>query len=312
MNETMIPVYFVNGFLESGKTTFIRGLLGDPDFTQGHRILLVRCEDGEEEYSEEFLQKNNVALADVDSIDAFEADNLRALSDEAGAAAVFVECNGMWDSRKMIFSFPEAWRLIMVITLVDAGTYELYSANMGNFMFSHISQADAIMINRCTDELKEMLYRRNLIAMNPKASIELVDPDGNTEDYVLNLPVPYDLDAETVDILPEHFGIWYIDALRSPSRYDGKKIRVTGEVRRGEGLCRVGRLSMVCCAEDMTFYGAVCRGAEADKWQEGDWVTAAGTVRIEQLPVYHGEGPVLLVTEWEAAEPPEDKVLYLV
>ena len=43
-----IPVYLINGFLESGKTTFIKTTLEDPEFINGDRILLLVCEEGEE------------------------------------------------------------------------------------------------------------------------------------------------------------------------------------------------------------------------------------------------------------------------
>ena len=44
-----IPVYLFTGFLESGKTSFIRDLLNDPNFAEGERTLLFLCEEGEEE-----------------------------------------------------------------------------------------------------------------------------------------------------------------------------------------------------------------------------------------------------------------------
>ena len=43
------PVYLVTGFLESGKTTFIRETLMDKRFCEGERILVLLCETGEVE-----------------------------------------------------------------------------------------------------------------------------------------------------------------------------------------------------------------------------------------------------------------------
>ena len=47
-----IPVFIINGFLESGKTTFIKETLASEDFNDGSRSLVIACEDGEEEYNE--------------------------------------------------------------------------------------------------------------------------------------------------------------------------------------------------------------------------------------------------------------------
>ena len=45
-----IPVYLVTGFLDSGKTNFINGVLED-GFARQDKTLLLRCEEGEEEYN---------------------------------------------------------------------------------------------------------------------------------------------------------------------------------------------------------------------------------------------------------------------
>ena len=54
-----VPVYLITGFLESGKTTFLQGVLGDPDFSQGERTLLIVCEEGIEEYDKKILSSAN-------------------------------------------------------------------------------------------------------------------------------------------------------------------------------------------------------------------------------------------------------------
>ncbi len=81
------------------------------------------------------------------------------------------------------------------------------------------------MFNRCTDELKDMLYKKNIKAMNPRAAIYLDDVNGNSEDYARNMPLPFDVDADIIDIQPEDYGLWYIDATGDPMKYDGKTVR---------------------------------------------------------------------------------------
>ena len=50
-----IPVYLFAGFLESGKTTFINGILQD-GFARDARTLLICCEEGAEEYDPKVLR----------------------------------------------------------------------------------------------------------------------------------------------------------------------------------------------------------------------------------------------------------------
>ena len=57
-----IPVFLFTGFLESGKTSFIRDTVEDPNFTEGDKILVIACEEGEEEYDAKSLATNKVIL----------------------------------------------------------------------------------------------------------------------------------------------------------------------------------------------------------------------------------------------------------
>ena len=149
------------------------------------------------------------------------------------------------------------------MTTVDASTFELYSNNMGPMMFEHITTADLVVFNRCTDALKEMLYQKNIRAMNPRATIYLDDVDGNSEDYNRNMPLPFDVDADVIDIAPADYGLWYIDAMGDPGKYDGKTVRFLGQVYVGKDVPAKsfvpGRFGMVCCAEDISFLGFICR-----------------------------------------------------
>ena len=58
----MIKTYFINGFLDSGKTTFIKELLGQNYFKTKEKTLLILCEDGEEEYELDMLEEDNIFI----------------------------------------------------------------------------------------------------------------------------------------------------------------------------------------------------------------------------------------------------------
>ena len=51
MSDSRIPLYLITGFLDSGKTTLLTDTLAMDYFNDGQRTVLLRCEDGEEEYS---------------------------------------------------------------------------------------------------------------------------------------------------------------------------------------------------------------------------------------------------------------------
>ena len=65
MNE--IPVYLFTGFMDSGKTSLIKDTLFEQGFAKEGKSLVICCEDGDAEFTDEELEKNNVKLVMVDS-----------------------------------------------------------------------------------------------------------------------------------------------------------------------------------------------------------------------------------------------------
>mgnify|MGYP000152273107 FL=1 len=47
------PVFVCTGFLDSGKTTLVKETLMEQDWIEPGLTLLILCEEGEEEYSQE-------------------------------------------------------------------------------------------------------------------------------------------------------------------------------------------------------------------------------------------------------------------
>ena len=66
--EVMIPVYFINGFLESGKTEFIKYTISQPYFRTRGTTLLILCEEGELEYEESLLKKTKTVLEVIEDV----------------------------------------------------------------------------------------------------------------------------------------------------------------------------------------------------------------------------------------------------
>ena len=63
-----IPVYLFIGFLEGGKTKFIKDTIAEGQFDDGENTLLLICEEGEEEYDLSYLESScfdTVEQADI-------------------------------------------------------------------------------------------------------------------------------------------------------------------------------------------------------------------------------------------------------
>ena len=308
-----IPVYMVCGFLDSGKTTFLKDLLTSEDFCAGEKTLFLRCEDGEEEYDEAELRKFNVFTVDVEKPEDFTSDFLRKLEDEYWPEQVVIEYNGMWQLSVAYLAFPANWALYQLVTLVDATTFDMYAKNMGSLMMEKLTGADIIVFNRCTPELKDSLRKRNLKMVNRSAEIYLEDDTGEGEDYFLGGECPFDLSVPVLELEGDDYGFWFVDVMDNPDRYEGKTVKYKGIVVRSDQLPKdsiaVGRFAMVCCAQDMTFLGMVCKGADFKGFSTRDWAEVTGKVRKEYQEALKEEGPILYVERIEACEAPEQEVI---
>ena len=58
MKNQEYPVFLIKGFLDSGKTKFIRDAVIGDGFAQRGDTLLLLLEEGEEEYPEQLLKDN--------------------------------------------------------------------------------------------------------------------------------------------------------------------------------------------------------------------------------------------------------------
>ena len=112
MREARIPLYLITGFLESGKTTLLGDTLNMDYFNDGQRSVLLMCEDGEEEYDQDFLSKLNCRLIPVESKEQLTTDFLLEIDRRYQPERVLMEFNGMWplDTLRNL-KLPKTWGL---------------------------------------------------------------------------------------------------------------------------------------------------------------------------------------------------------
>ena len=218
-----IPVYLIAGFLDSGKTGFINGILRD-GFAEEDRTLLICCEEGELEYDPRVL--GNVFTYTVDEQSQLTPELFKKLEKQYRPKQVIIEYNGMWMIEPLYRdSLPANWILYQIMCLVDARSFEMYVKNMGQLMMEKISNADMLIFNHCNEELRAQLRSRNLRMVNRRADIYLENEDGTSEEYVTPEMSPFDLSDGHLDVPDDDYGVWYVDMMDNPDRYDGVTVR---------------------------------------------------------------------------------------
>ena len=305
MENDMIPVYFINGFLESGKTEFINFTIEEDYFKIDELTLIISCEEGEKEYEPEALEGGNAVLELLDGESAFTLKNLSALAAKHNPERIIIEYNGMWNPKDILL--PQDWAMEEQITLIDATTFAMYYANMKSRIAEMMRNADVVVFNRCDnialDELQS--FRRSVRAINSFADIVFENAYGEME--LGEEELPYDLESDIIVLDEDTYAIWYMDAMERMDRYHGKTVQFLAMVMHQEdfpeGWLIPGRVAMVCCEDDVAFLGFPCKWDGAPL-AEGQWVTMTAVMKEEYWFEYEGEGPVLYGVSAEPAEAP--------
>lgn len=307
-----IPVYLFTGFLESGKTEFIKETLGADYFAVRGNTLLIICEEGEAEYEKAFLQKNRIITYTVEDEEQLTRELFEQLEKEMKFERVAIEWNGMWNPLEL--DLPDNWPLYQQLTLIDANTFFLYYSNMRSQFVNMLKNSEVVFVNRADREMDLLNMKRIIKAVNTGAELVFESKERTEirQDFVEDLP--YDLDAPVIEVDTNSYGIWFMDAMDNPDRYTGKLVKFTAMVYRPFGMPKnnfiPGRKAMTCCEDDTVFLGFIAKSPEAVNWANNQWVTVTARVAIEYQKSYKGEGPVLYVEEIEKAEAIKDYVQF--
>ena len=74
--DVRVPVFLMTGFLDSGKTDFLRYTMAQDYFAVPGTTLLIVCEEGEEEYSEEYRKENRIAMEIIEEEEDLTSEKL--------------------------------------------------------------------------------------------------------------------------------------------------------------------------------------------------------------------------------------------
>ncbi len=307
------PVYLMTGFLESGKTTFLQETLSDPKFFDNKKdiTLVLQCEEGEKELDPSGFAGKNVFCETIDSQRRINPDKLQSLQNKYKATRVVVEYNGMWTVKDLNAALPDEWFIFQEMTFADASTYEVYNANMRNLVVDKLANADLVVFNRCGDDTDFGALHKLVRGISRKADIIYEKTDGQFSYDDIEDPLPFDKEAETIEISDRDYALFYRDLTDQTDDYDGKTVEFLGAVRKNGKLPAaafvVGRPIMTCCVQDINFGGLLCEDGR-DKVGDAEWIRLKAEIKVKYSAVYGRKGPVLRFIGATEEKAPEDPV----
>lgn len=309
------PVFICTGFLDSGKTTLVKETLMEQEWIEEETTLLILCEEGEEDYPEEYLKKKNMVMVQIEELEELTPEFFKYCVRKHKPAQIVIEYNGMWSLEKLLsLKYPRSFELQGVYSTVNGCTLDVYLKNMRNVIMEQLTESELIVVNRCPENLNRGNFRRAVKVQNPSAEVIFEGMDGKiippTEE-----DLPYSVNADVIKIDDIDFGIWYVDVYENPERYINKQIEFKAQAYRPRGMkldmFMAGREIMTCCADDVRPYGFPCKMKEPETPTIKGWYKIRARFTLEMMPPYGRPEAVLYLTNLEETEAPEEKIVYL-
>ncbi|MBQ5590605.1 MAG: GTPase [Clostridia bacterium] len=307
-----IPVYLFTGFLESGKTTFIQSTLQDDRFNKGERTLLLLLEEGVEEYDISKMPGQNIFIETFEDIEDITPEILKDLQKKLKIERVIIELNGMWLTTDLYARMPQNWVVYQEMCFLDATTFLSYNANMRQLVVDKLMQPEIVVFNRFTDEMDKMEFHKIVRGVSRGCDICYEYSETRVEYDDIEDPLPFDIEADTIEIEDRDYAIWYRDMMEELQKYQGKTVKFKGLIARDKKLSNdelaIGRHIMTCCVDDIQYGGVVCKYKGATEYKTHDWAVITGKINIEKNKLYRSLGPVITILSIERCEPLEDSV----
>lgn len=307
-----LPVYIFTGFLEGGKTSIIQESLNDQKFNSGEKTLILMCEEGEIELDPSKFWGKNVYIEFIESESEFTRNKLISLAAKHKYDRVIIEFNGMWQMQTLYNALPTDWEIYQNMMFADASTFLFYNKNMRQLTFEKIVGAEMIVLNRTPDDINKDEIHQVIRGISRRIAIVYDYPDGHIEYDDIEDPLPFDKDADIIEIADDDYALWYRDLSEDMLAYDGKHVKFKGiaatDPRLPSNQIILGRHIMTCCADDIQYGGLVCVFKSKPSVKTRDWLTVSGKIKIETTKLYRNKGPVLYVESTEFAVKPKQEV----
>ncbi len=278
-----IPALIVNGFLESGKTQFIKELIEDNGFKEDGKTLILLCEEGEEEYDAEFCKRNSCSVRVIEDESEFNEKTIKKFIKEIHPATIVVEMNVMWNENEIVY--PKFFAIQQQITIVDATTFPAYFANIRQKFTDMLKYTDVVIINRAVEDTVGG-YKRSLKMLAPSASFYMYDENG--VDLHPADDLPYDINKDIIEVEDEDFGTWYIETFDSPARYNNRVVKIRGYIVKPNDLpphtVVIARQAMTCCANDIQLIGHMLSYNDEFPLADGQWIELTAKIHYIQHP----------------------------
>lgn len=148
-------ILIVSGFLGSGKTSFIKKYIQDSENLE--KTVIIENEFGEVSIDGEILKKEGLDVKEINSgciccsVSGNFRDSIKTIKKSFDPDTIIIEPSGiakLSEIEDICCEFPDSFKILKKITIVDPTLYMMYVANFGGFYIDQIKNADIILFSR--------------------------------------------------------------------------------------------------------------------------------------------------------------------
>lgn len=173
-----IDTRLVYGFLDAGKTNYIKEIIRDDRFYKYGSTLIICFEKGEEKYDEEALAEKRAKVVYYDRKSDITGFCMKSI-EENHPDRIYVEMNTMIPELRELL--PDCMRVTFAAALIDWSTLPVYYTNFLQMMKQMVSESNQVTFRDCPSSDLLAPYSQSFRLMNPKASYLRRDPMGYHE-----------------------------------------------------------------------------------------------------------------------------------
>ncbi len=174
-----VYIDIITGFLESGKTTFIKKRIKEGIFYKFEKSALMVCEEGFTEYEEEELEENHITMLTVKENQLTDA-LFSSVCKKINPDYIIMEFNGTWDITKLLsLSLPFGYQIRNVLFIGEGNTFCQQLGNMAAILQPQILNSNLVYCNRLEEEKNDLKrqIRKNVKAINPGVRVYLSEKE---------------------------------------------------------------------------------------------------------------------------------------
>lgn len=184
----------ITGFLESGKTTFIKELVRKNCLMEYQKTILLVCEEGTTEYEEDILSDHGIEMVTVNENSELDQAFFQNIEKQYSPEHMIIEFNGTWDITALLnVKMPFTYQFRNIIFLSEGKKFHNYLCNMTAVLQPQILNSDIVLFNR-NEGIDKKLNSKNkqeIKGINNRTDI-LYDSDASIDAIISKYFAPHE------------------------------------------------------------------------------------------------------------------------